>query len=232
MHKVSRHRGRGKFGMLTSCLWQPSKGQLGPKRLKTQGVRLSKPEFVIAFSGRRSALSAVRPGGVVVYSTCTLSSAENYSVVETLLKESPEAEPEDLWEELALPLSKYFAFNPAGAGHDTQTLHKPSLQPRHGRVSSYQHRLGILVVPQPGRTWGPMFLSRIRRTGWGCYKWCYKSHTLQQQVVEWQCKDIREYVNVSCNEPTENSVTFEIKKKKITVIQHFKGTVQHFWLWS
>lgn len=86
-------------------------------------------------------------------------------MVETLLKESPEAEPEDLWEELALPLSKHFAFNPAGAGHDAQTLPKPSPQPRHGRVSSYQRRLGILVVPQPGRTWGPMFLSRIRRTG-------------------------------------------------------------------
>lgn len=107
----------------------------------------------------------MRPGGVVVYSTCTLSSSENYSVVETLLNESPEAEAEDLWEELALPLSEHFAFNPAGAGHDAQTLHNPPLQPRRGQVSSYRHRLGILVVPQPGRTWGPMFLSRIRRTG-------------------------------------------------------------------
>lgn len=85
-------------------------------------------------------------------------------MVETLLKESPEAEPEDLWEELAVPLSKHFAFNPAGAGQDAQTLHKASLQPRHHQVSPYHSRLGILVVPQHGRTWGPMFLSRIRRT--------------------------------------------------------------------
>ncbi|GAA6219648.1 putative methyltransferase NSUN3 [Lates japonicus] len=110
----------------------------------------------------RSALSAVRPGGLVVYSTCTLSSSENYAVVEKVLDDFPEAEPEDLWEEIAIPLSKYFAFSPAHPGHG-QTSHKPSLQPQNGTVSSYHHRLGILVVPQPGKTWGPMFLSRIRR---------------------------------------------------------------------
>ncbi|XP_076586226.1 tRNA (cytosine(34)-C(5))-methyltransferase, mitochondrial [Chaetodon auriga] len=111
----------------------------------------------------RSALSAVRPGGIVVYSTCTLSSSENYAVVETALKDCPEAEPEDLWEEIAVPFSKYFAFSPARPGHGGETLHKPSLQPHNGSVSSYRHTLGILVVPQPGKTWGPMFLSRIRR---------------------------------------------------------------------
>ncbi|XP_059210732.1 tRNA (cytosine(34)-C(5))-methyltransferase, mitochondrial [Centropristis striata] len=107
----------------------------------------------------RSALSAVRPGGVVVYSTCTLSSSENYAVVETVLDECPEAEPEDLWEEIAIPLSKYFTFNPAHPGQG-QTPCKPSLQPQNG---TYHRRLGILVVPQLGKTWGPMFLSRIRR---------------------------------------------------------------------
>lgn len=111
----------------------------------------------------RSALLAVRPGGIVVYSTCTLSSFENYSVVETVLKDFPEAEPEDLWEEFAVSLSKYFTFSAAHPGNGGQTLRKPSLQPQNGNVSSYHHRLGILVVPQPGRTWGPMFLSRIRR---------------------------------------------------------------------
>uniref|UniRef100_A0A8C9XQR9 NOP2/Sun RNA methyltransferase 3 n=1 Tax=Sander lucioperca TaxID=283035 RepID=A0A8C9XQR9_SANLU len=38
----------------------------------------------------RSALSAVRPGGAVVYSTCTLSSSENCAVVETVLNDCPE----------------------------------------------------------------------------------------------------------------------------------------------
>ncbi|XP_074522307.1 tRNA (cytosine(34)-C(5))-methyltransferase, mitochondrial [Halichoeres trimaculatus] len=110
----------------------------------------------------KSALLAVRPGGVVVYSTCTLSSAENYAVVETVLKDCPQAEPEDLWDEIAIPLSKYFTFRPAHPDHG-QTLQKPSLQSHNGTVSCYHHRLGILVVPQPGKTWGPMFLSRIRR---------------------------------------------------------------------
>lgn len=100
----------------------------------------------------KSALSAVRPGGTVVYSTCTLSSLENYSVVETVLKDCPEAEPEDLWEELAVPFSKYFAFSHG------QTAHLYC-----GTMSLHNSRLGILVVPYPGKTWGPMFLSRIRR---------------------------------------------------------------------
>ncbi|XP_042343339.1 tRNA (cytosine(34)-C(5))-methyltransferase, mitochondrial [Plectropomus leopardus] len=110
----------------------------------------------------RSALSAVRPGGVVVYSTCTLSSSENCAVVKTVLKDCPEGVPEDLWEEIAIPLSKYFTFHPANPGHG-HTPHKPALQPQNSTSSSYRHRLGILVVPQPGKTWGPMFLSRIRR---------------------------------------------------------------------
>uniref|UniRef100_A0A3Q3XJ61 SAM-dependent MTase RsmB/NOP-type domain-containing protein n=1 Tax=Mola mola TaxID=94237 RepID=A0A3Q3XJ61_MOLML len=83
----------------------------------------------------RSALSAVRPGGIVVYSTCTLSSSENHAVVDTVLKDCPEAEAEDLWEDFAVPLSKNFTFTSAHPGHGGQTL-----------------------VPQPGKTWGPMFL--------------------------------------------------------------------------
>lgn len=107
----------------------------------------------------RAALSAVRPGGVVVYSTCTLSNSENYGVVETVLNDCPEAEPEDLWEELAVSTSKYFTFfNPGG--------HKlPDLSPLqlNDIVASNRSRLGILVVPRPGKTWGPMFLSRIKK---------------------------------------------------------------------
>lgn len=100
----------------------------------------------------------------MVYSTCTLSSSENQAVVDTVLKNCPEAENEDLWEDFALPLSKYFTFTSAQPGHGGQTLHKASLLPQNDMsVSSYRRRLGILVVPQPGKTWGPMFLSRIRR---------------------------------------------------------------------
>lgn len=88
----------------------------------------------------RSALAAVRPGGVVVYSTCTLSRAENHAVVKAVLATCPGVEPEDLQEELANQLSDNFTFAP------------PLCPP------------GLLVVPQPfGRTWGPMYLCRLRK---------------------------------------------------------------------
>lgn len=95
----------------------------------------------------------------MVYSTCTLSGAENYSVVETVLKDCPEAEPEDLLEELSVSTSKYFTFFKPG-GH---TLHGWSHLPQNNIVSSNRNRLGILVVPEPGKAWGPMFLSRIKK---------------------------------------------------------------------
>ncbi|XP_064819675.1 tRNA (cytosine(34)-C(5))-methyltransferase, mitochondrial-like isoform X2 [Oncorhynchus masou masou] len=89
----------------------------------------------------RSALAALRPGGVAVYSTCTMSRSENQEVVEAVLNTCPGVELQDLEEELALPLQEHFTFTPLG--------HTPSL--------------GLLVVPQQGQTWGPMFLSRIKR---------------------------------------------------------------------
>lgn len=97
----------------------------------------------------------------MVYSTCTLSSLENYAVVEAVLNEVPEAEPEDLWEEIAVPLSKHFTFS-SHPGHG-QVDTEPSLLTLSSAASTYHPKLGILVVPQPGKTWGPMFLSRIRR---------------------------------------------------------------------
>uniref|UniRef100_A0A3B4F4I8 NOP2/Sun RNA methyltransferase 3 n=1 Tax=Pundamilia nyererei TaxID=303518 RepID=A0A3B4F4I8_9CICH len=102
--------------------------QQGEQRLKER-ARLPSLQAQLL----RSALLAVCPGGTVVYSTCTLSSFENFSVVETVLKDFPEAEAEDLWEEITQDAS----------------------------VSFYRHRLGILVVPQLGKSWGPMFLKKV-----------------------------------------------------------------------
>lgn len=90
----------------------------------------------------RSALAAVRPGGVVVYSTCTLSQAENQEVVRNVLATWPGAEPEDLRTELANQLSGHFTFAP------------PKGDP------------GLLVVPASHtHTWGPMYVARIRKQG-------------------------------------------------------------------
>ncbi|GAA6078557.1 tRNA (cytosine(34)-C(5))-methyltransferase, mitochondrial isoform X1, partial [Tachysurus ichikawai] len=86
-----------------------------------------------------SALAAVRPGGLVVYSTCTFSRAENQSVVEAVLSTSEGVELVELEEELIVSLSGHFKF-----AH----LHSP---------------LGYLVVPEKGRTWGPMYVCRLRR---------------------------------------------------------------------
>ncbi|KAM3877063.1 tRNA (cytosine(34)-C(5))-methyltransferase, mitochondrial [Diretmus argenteus] len=134
-----------------------SNGQQGEQRLKER-ARLPGLQAQLL----RSALTAVRPGGVVVYSTCTLSSSENHAVVEAVLNSCPEAEPEDLWQEFVVPFSNHFTFSPAHP--DKRHLgHRRSWHSQDGTVSSYQHKHGILVVPQPGKTWGPMFLCRIRR---------------------------------------------------------------------
>ncbi|XP_010885082.1 tRNA (cytosine(34)-C(5))-methyltransferase, mitochondrial isoform X1 [Esox lucius] len=102
----------------------------------------------------RSALAAVRPGGVVVYSTCTLSRSENQDVVKAVLNTFPGAELDDLEEEVVLPLQQHFTFAPPCRPH---ALLSPTLL---GHTPS----CGLLVVPHPGQTWGPMFLSRIKRT--------------------------------------------------------------------
>ncbi|XP_067298807.1 tRNA (cytosine(34)-C(5))-methyltransferase, mitochondrial [Pseudorasbora parva] len=86
-----------------------------------------------------SALAAVRPGGVVVYSTCTMSRAENQSVVEAVLASYQGVELLDLDQQLIDSLSDHFYF---------ATL-RPSV--------------GQLVIPQKGKTWGPMYVSRLRR---------------------------------------------------------------------
>lgn len=86
-----------------------------------------------------SALAAVRPGGVVVYSTCTMSRAENQSVVEAVLASYRGVELLDLDQALIDSMSDHFYF-------------------AHLRPS-----VGQLVIPQKGKTWGPMYVSRLRR---------------------------------------------------------------------
>jgi 16S rRNA (cytosine967-C5)-methyltransferase len=50
----------------------------------------------------RAGAGAVRPGGTLVYSTCTISPAENEGVVEAFLAESPEFAADDLQAELGV----------------------------------------------------------------------------------------------------------------------------------
>ena len=55
-----------------------------------------------------NAATYVRPGGVLLYSTCTLVRAENEGVVETFLQEHPQFSLE------ALPLPKHLPENTSG----------------------------------------------------------------------------------------------------------------------
>uniref|UniRef100_A0A673HVD9 Putative methyltransferase NSUN3 n=1 Tax=Sinocyclocheilus rhinocerous TaxID=307959 RepID=A0A673HVD9_9TELE len=86
-----------------------------------------------------SALAAVRPGGVVVYSTCTMSQAENQSVVEAVLASYQGVELLELEQHLIDSLSDHFCF------------------------AHFHPSVGQLVIPQKGKTWGPMYVSRLRR---------------------------------------------------------------------
>ncbi|XP_078088127.1 tRNA (cytosine(34)-C(5))-methyltransferase, mitochondrial [Mustelus asterias] len=83
----------------------------------------------------RSALEALRPGGTVVYSTCTLSQAENDDVVASVLNSYDNIQAVDLTG-LARSLADYFTF-----------------------AEGVQH--GQLVVPERGKPWGPMYSSKL-----------------------------------------------------------------------
>ncbi|KAG9486140.1 tRNA (cytosine(34)-C(5))-methyltransferase, mitochondrial [Eleutherodactylus coqui] len=83
----------------------------------------------------RSAIHALRPGGSLVYSTCTLSEAENSAVVSNILNSCKDVFPVDL-SDMANTLSHEFTF----ATHVTH---------------------GLLVLPHKGKAWGPMFVSKL-----------------------------------------------------------------------
>ncbi|KAG8450313.1 hypothetical protein GDO86_002819 [Hymenochirus boettgeri] len=85
----------------------------------------------------RSAVQALRPGGTLVYSTCTLSRAENSGVITNIIKTCKDVVPVDL-SYLATALSQEFCF-------------APDVDP------------GLLVLPDKGRTWGPMFVAKLSK---------------------------------------------------------------------
>ncbi|XP_053312835.1 tRNA (cytosine(34)-C(5))-methyltransferase, mitochondrial [Spea bombifrons] len=85
----------------------------------------------------RSAIHALRPGGSLVYSTCTLSKAENSDVVANILNSCDDVIPVDL-SDLGTALSHEFTF-----------------------ASGVRH--GLLVLPDQGKSWGPMFVAKFRK---------------------------------------------------------------------
>ncbi|XP_007885220.2 tRNA (cytosine(34)-C(5))-methyltransferase, mitochondrial [Callorhinchus milii] len=83
----------------------------------------------------RSGVNALRPGGSLVYSTCTLSHAENDDVVSSLLNSCDNIQAVDLTE-LSCALSHDFTF-----------------------AKGIQH--GLLIVPERSKTWGPLYVSKL-----------------------------------------------------------------------
>ncbi|XP_072477776.1 tRNA (cytosine(34)-C(5))-methyltransferase, mitochondrial isoform X6 [Notamacropus eugenii] len=87
----------------------------------------------------RSAIKALRPGGSLVYSTCTLSKAENIDVINQILNSHSNIIPVDM-KEIASAWSHEFTFAPSGQEY------------------------GLLVLPDKGKAWGPMFVAKLKKS--------------------------------------------------------------------
>ncbi|NXE91862.1 NSUN3 protein, partial [Menura novaehollandiae] len=92
----------------------------------------------LQFQLLRSAIKALRPGGSLVYSTCTLSKAENSDVINLILNSCRNVMPVDI-SEMAKGVSQEFSF----------------------LSGTQQHEL--LVLPEKGRAWGPMYVAKLKK---------------------------------------------------------------------
>uniref|UniRef100_A0A8C5NXR2 NOL1/NOP2/Sun domain family member 3 n=1 Tax=Jaculus jaculus TaxID=51337 RepID=A0A8C5NXR2_JACJA len=86
----------------------------------------------------KSAIKALRPGGLLVYSTCTLSKAENQDVISEVLNSCSNIVPVDITG-VARTCSKDFTFAPTGQD------------------------CGLLVIPGEGKAWGPMYVAKLKK---------------------------------------------------------------------
>ncbi|XP_069886530.1 tRNA (cytosine(34)-C(5))-methyltransferase, mitochondrial isoform X2 [Dipodomys merriami] len=90
------------------------------------------------FTYTRSAIRALRPGGILVYSTCTLSKAENQDVISAVLNSCCNVVPVDI-REIARTYSQHFTFAPT------------------------DHEYGFMVIPDRGKAWGPMYVAKLKK---------------------------------------------------------------------
>ncbi|NXC66105.1 NSUN3 protein, partial [Anhinga anhinga] len=92
----------------------------------------------LQFQLLRSAIKALRPGGSLVYSTCTLSKAENSDVINLILDSCSNVTPVDI-SEMAKAVSQEFTFLRGMQQHE------------------------LLVLPEKGRAWGPMYVAKLKK---------------------------------------------------------------------
>uniref|UniRef100_A0A8C3LA26 NOP2/Sun RNA methyltransferase 3 n=1 Tax=Chrysolophus pictus TaxID=9089 RepID=A0A8C3LA26_CHRPC len=93
---------------------------------------------VLQFQLLRSAIKALRPGGSLVYSTCTLSKEENSSVINLILNSCTNVIPVNI-SEIAKAVSQEFTFHSGTQQHE------------------------LLVLPEKGRAWGPMYVAKLKK---------------------------------------------------------------------
>ncbi|XP_076799172.1 tRNA (cytosine(34)-C(5))-methyltransferase, mitochondrial isoform X2 [Arvicanthis niloticus] len=93
----------------------------------------------------RSAIQALRPGGLLVYSTCTLSKAENQDVISEILTSDSNIVPVDI-SGIARTFSQDFTFAPT------------------------DQKCSLLVIPVKGKAWGPMYIAKLKK-GMDTGKW-------------------------------------------------------------
>nr|XP_028582623.1 tRNA (cytosine(34)-C(5))-methyltransferase, mitochondrial isoform X2 [Podarcis muralis] len=86
----------------------------------------------------RSAIKALRPGGSLVYSTCTLSKVENSDVVTHILDSCSNVCPVDM-SALASSASQEFTLASGVQQHE------------------------LLVLPERGKAWGPMYVAKLKK---------------------------------------------------------------------
>lgn len=74
-----------------------------------------------------------------MYSTCTLSKAENQDVISEILNSHSNVTPVDI-KEMAITCSQDFTFAPTG------------------------QECGLLVIPDEGKSWGPMYVAKLKKS--------------------------------------------------------------------
>lgn len=107
-------------------------------------------EHVLSCAGRQlsilqSAVSALKEGGILVYSTCTFSPEENEQTVHNFLKSCPEMEPYDIEEPLGriTELKNAVRITPleGGEGHFAARFRKKGSSPNRSQRTSKSVRL-------------------------------------------------------------------------------------------
>ena len=104
-----------------------------------------------------AAARALRPGGVLVYSTCTVSANENEHVIAAFLDSHRDFSLDDLAAELP-----EFALPPSPSPHDRQRDPDAPAAAPSGPSSPRAARGAVLTLPHRDRTAG-FFIARLRK---------------------------------------------------------------------